>query len=127
MTFRSSQPILTAVDCLFRHGDNASGLTFDDEAGPAPLGQGGAGGLVEVWAQIEPPAKDKNAPVNLLDDDEDEESRPEVELAEILADRISAGPGAMPRRAMRAGWRGDSARCDIMILMRSRSGPFIRP
>ena len=129
VTFRSSQPILTAVDCLFRHGDNASGLTFDGEGWPEHLsGKAGAGGLVEVWAQIEPPPKDKNAPVNLLDDDEDEESRPEVELAEILADRIArwtrgdATPGD-------AGWLEGRQRPmrpeDIMILMRSRSGPFI--
>ena len=129
VTFRSSQPILAAVDCLFRYGDNASGLTFDGEGWPEHLsGKAGAGGLVEVWAQIEPPPKDKNAPVNLLDDDEDEESRPEVELAEILADRIARWTRGDATQGD-AGWLEGRQRPmrpeDIMILMRSRSGPFI--
>ena len=129
VTFRSSQPILTAVDCLFRHGENASGLTFDGEGWPAHLsGKAGAGGLVEVWQQIEAPPKDKAASVNLLDDDEDQESRPEVELAEILANRIARWTKGDARPGDQ-GWLEGQGRPmrpeDIMVLMRSRSGPFI--
>ncbi len=132
VTFRSSQPILDAVNTVFSHGDNARGLTFDDEGWPVHLtGRPGAGGLVEVWQPVEAAPKDKDAPVTVVrpDDDLDEDDRPEIELAKILGERISQWTDGTARAEGDPGWLANRGRPmvadDVLVLVRSRSGPFI--
>ncbi|MGB1147979.1 MAG: 3'-5' exonuclease, partial [Alphaproteobacteria bacterium] len=133
VTFRSAQPVLDAVNHVFEHGDNAQGLTFDDEPWPThQSGRAEAGGLVEVWDRIEAPAnsKEEEEQQKLVrdEDDLDDEDRPEVELAKILGQRISDWTNEQARPGD-AGWLENHNRpmkpSDIMVLVRSRSGPFI--
>ena len=62
------------------------------------------------------------------DDDLDDEDRPEVELARILGQRIAAWTNGTAQPGDE-GWLENHARpmraSDIMVLVRSRSGPFI--
>ena len=62
------------------------------------------------------------------EDDLDDEDRPEVELAKILGQRISDWTNEQARPGD-AGWLENHNRpmkpSDIMVLVRSRSGPFI--
>lgn len=132
VTFRSSKPVLDAVNTVFGHGENARGLTFDDESWPVHLtGRPGAGGLVEVWDRVKAPPKDKDAPHVPVrpDDDLDEDDRPEVELAKLLGERISLWTAGTATGPGQPGWLDNHHRPmraeDILVLVRSRSGPFI--
>ena len=132
VTFRSSQPVLDAVNAVFTHAENAKGLTFENQDWPMHLtGRPGAGGLVEVWDAIEGTPKDKNAPRVVVrgDDDLDEDDRPEVELAKLLGERISSWLDGTATGEGQEGWLSNHGRPmraeDILVLVRSRSGPFI--
>ena len=132
VTFRSSKPVLDSVNTVFEHADNARGLTFDDESWPTHLtGRPEAGGLVEVWDPIEAKPKEKNAPHVPVrpDEDLDEDDRPEVELAKVLGERISSWTDKTATGPGQAGWLDNHDRPmraeDILVLVRSRSGPFI--
>ena len=132
VTFRSSQPVLDAVNAVFTHAENAKGLTFENQDWPMHLtGRPGAGGLVEVWDAIEGTPKDKNAPRVVVrgDDDLDEDDRPEVELAKLLGERISGWLDGTATGEGQEGWLSNHGRPmraeDILVLVRSRSGPFI--
>ncbi|MGB1161070.1 MAG: double-strand break repair helicase AddA [Alphaproteobacteria bacterium] len=132
VTFRSSQPVLDAVNLVFTHEQNAKGLTFENQDWPHHLtGRPGAGGLVEVWDQVEAKPEDPNAERVVVrpDDDLDEEDRPEVELAKLLGERISRWLNDPATEEGQEGWLSNHARPmqaeDILVLVRSRSGPFI--
>ena len=132
VTFRSSQAVLDAVNAVFTHAENAKGLTFENQDWPMHLtGRPGAGGLVEVWDPITAVPKDKSAPRVVVrgDDDLDEPDRPEVELAKLLGERISGWLDGKAAGEGHEGWLSNHGRPmraeDILVLVRSRSGPFI--
>lgn len=132
VTFRSSQPVLDAVNLVFTHEQNANGLTFENQDWPHHLtGRPDAGGMVEVWDQVEAKPEDPNAERVVVrpDDDLDEEDRPEVELAKLLGERISGWLNDPATGEGQMGWLSNHGRPmraeDILVLVRSRSGPFI--
>ncbi|MBT6139556.1 MAG: double-strand break repair helicase AddA [Rhodospirillaceae bacterium] len=121
MSFRSTAPVLQAVDAVFNRPDAGDGVVESDDQGhPMPVHHEphrvGQAGLVEVWPPFVPaeglPREAWAPPVERIASDS-----PRRRLAEAIADRIASWvveeePLPSKGRAIRPG--------DVMILVRRR-------
>ena len=122
VSFRSTPPVLHAVDAVFADPVARAGVVFE-EAGARAVEhmarRAGAAGRVELWAPLEPdeeaPTEPWKPPVDRVASDP-----PRSRLARLLARRIASWIGSemieARGRPMQAG--------DIMVLVRRR-GPFV--
>jgi ATP-dependent helicase/nuclease subunit A len=121
VSFRSAPPVLALVDAVFAEGPARAGVVEGTEPLLHRPDREGAAGRVELWPMLTgtaiepPPAWDVPlAPIGVL-------GAP-ARLAEALAERIAgwlANREMLPARdrPIRAG--------DILVLLRSRTGPFL--
>jgi ATP-dependent helicase/nuclease subunit A len=120
LSFRSSAPVLTAVDAVFAREDARAGLTATDEAPLHQSARASGPGVVEIWP-IVPRLKAEDVDGWRHPFDHVARDDPKVVLADRIAETIKAWltsetvmDGTKPR-LMRAG--------DVMILVRRR-GPL---
>ena len=117
-SFRTSAPVLEAVDKVFADPENRAGVAFDDEAPTHQTARGDAPGLVEVWPALQ--AERREEPDDWLKPlDEEPANSPANRLARRIAGQV-------------ADWIGDTithkgrphrlSADDVIVLVRKRSG-----
>lgn len=116
VSFRSTEPVLRAVDAVFAGAEAKDGLVAPEETVRHTAWRRGEAGRVEVWPLVEAEKSEDPEPWSLPLESEIERN-PKQRLADALAAQIDAWIGSemLPAkgRPMRAG--------DVMVLMRSRS------
>lgn len=116
VSFRSTEPVLRAVDAVFAGAEVKDGLVAPEETVNHTAWRRGQAGRVEVWPLVEAEKTEDPEPWALPLESEAERN-PKQRLADVLAAQIEAwiGREMLPAkgRPMRAG--------DVMVLVRSRS------
>lgn len=116
VSFRSTEPVLRAVDAVFAGAETKDGLVAPEETVRHTAWRRGEAGRVEVWPLVEAEKAEDPEPWALPLESEIERN-PKQRLADALAARIEAWIGTEPLpakgRPMRAG--------DVMVLVRNRS------
>ncbi len=118
ISFRSTTPVLTAVDAVFASPAAAAGVVTGDRPLRHLTVRAGQAGRVELWPLVRPEPREDDAPWSLPDAPGDD-APADVRLARLIAARIagwlSGGERLESRdRPVRAG--------DIMVLVRRRTG-----
>ena len=118
LSFRSVEPLLTAVDRIFSSPTRTPGVTASADPIRHIADRAGHAGLIEIWPTVKKPTPDRAEPWSPLE--EESAASPVVQLAARIADTIAAWLKSGERlasedRPIRAG--------DILILVRKRT-PF---
>jgi len=115
LSFRSTAPILAAVDAIFRQAGARDGVVLDGSEIRHFAARSGQAGLVEIWPPVAPdPEEEPQLPLA-----RQRRLRPSARLAAVIAATIrhwlDSGERLPARdRAVRPG--------DIMVLVRRRNG-----
>ena len=116
VSFRSTWPVLDAVDRTFEPEDLRASLTTTDRAIRHLVDRDGDAGLVEIWPTVTPEEEDEpdawDAPV-----DRPGPRAPQVQVAETIAQTIR---GWLDRGEMLPSLGRPMAAGDILILVRRR-------
>ncbi len=115
ISFRAAEPLLKAVDAVFRQAEAADGVALDGVAIHHDAARTGQAGLVELWPAVLPELEEPEAPGH-------RRAEPYARLARAIAATIALwlerGERLEPRgRALRPG--------DVMVLVRRRNA-FVR-
>jgi ATP-dependent helicase/nuclease subunit A len=116
ISFRAAEPLLEAVDAVFRQADAADGVALDGTAVRHVAARAGQAGLVELWPPVLPEPDDTPDPFDAAP--RRRMSEPRTRLARAIAATIAGwletGEKLEARgRAVRPG--------DIMVLVRRRN------
>jgi ATP-dependent helicase/nuclease subunit A len=125
ISFRATEPLLRAVDAVFRHDAAADGVALDGAAIRHVAARDGHAGLVELWPPVMPEA-DEELDLLAISGIRQRDAEPRTRLARGIAATIAGwlltGERLEARdRAIRPG--------DIMVLVRRRNefvGDLIR-
>src|SRR6266852_3190806 len=117
ISFRAAEPLLEAVDAVFRQADAADGVALDGGAIHHVAARSGQAGMVELWPAVLPEPEEPEAA-----GPRDRPAEPYARLARAIAATIAQwlerGERLEPRgRALRPG--------DVMVLVRRRNA-FVR-
>ncbi|MBB3064014.1 double-strand break repair helicase AddA [Limibacillus halophilus] len=124
MSFRSTQPILDAVDAVFDRDGMEQGVSFDETWRPHKAYRAGQAGSVELWPPVEPEEEtplDPWAPPLVPQ----ERRLPRTRLAELIAAKIhywTRDPAGKSDPACRLAARDRRLRPgDFMVLVQRRN------
>jgi len=117
ISFRSTEPVLRAIDAVFRHDAAREGVAFDGSEIRHIAARAGHAGLVELWPPVEPepeePAEADALPIT---------RRRTTEPRTRLAGAIAATIAGWLERGERLDARGRPIRPgDVMVLVRRRN------
>ena len=117
ISFRAAEPLLAAVDAVFRRDEAADGVALDGEAIRHVAARTGQAGLVELWPPVTPAAEDCAAMDGRVDPPRrvvEPRTRLARAIAATIARWLASGERLEPRgRALQAG--------DVMVLVRRRN------
>ena len=117
ISFRSTEPILQAIDAIFRHEAAYDGVALDGGRIHHVASRAGQAGLVELWPPVEPQPDEDNDPAALPVTPRGV-IEPRTRLAEAIAATIKSW---LDRREMLEA-RGRPIRPgDVMVLVRRRN------
>jgi ATP-dependent helicase/nuclease subunit A len=117
ISFRSTEPVLQAIDAIFRQDAARDGVALDDGPIRHVASRAGQGGLVELWPPVEP-QPDEDSDPSALPVTRRRTAEPCTRLAEAIAATIE---GWLDRSEM-LGPRGRPIRPgDVMVLVRRRN------
>ncbi len=109
ISFRAAEPLLQAVDAVFRHADAADGVALDGSAIRHVAARAGQAGLVELWPPVLPEAEEEPDPASC-----EPHTRLARAVAATIAQWLATGERLEARgRALRPG--------DVMVLVRRRN------
>jgi len=121
ISFRAAEPLLQAVDAVFRHAGAADGVALDGRTIHHIAARAGQAGLVELWPPVLPePDQPPDTPDAAIARDRPAEpyARLARAIAATIAQWLATGERLEPRgRALRPG--------DVMVLVRRRNA-FVR-
>ena len=117
ISFRSTEPVLRAIDAIFRHEAAHDGVALDGDAIRHVAARAGQAGLVELWPPVAP-QPDEDADPEALPVTRSRVAEPYARLADTIAATIRGwldhGETLAARgRAIRPG--------DVMVLVRRRN------
>ncbi len=111
ISFRAAEPLLEAVDAVFRQAEAADGVALDGSAIRHVAARAGQAGLVELWPAVSPAPELSPRPAEPY-------ARLARAIAATIAQWLATGERLEPRgRALRPG--------DVMVLVRRRNA-FVR-
>ena len=117
ISFRSTAPVLQAIDAIFRHSAASDGVALDGAEIRHIAARTGQGGLVELWPLALPPPEEPSDPTELPIARRrvtEPRSRVATAIAATIGRWLETGEVLEARgRAMRPG--------DIMVLVRRRN------
>jgi ATP-dependent helicase/nuclease subunit A len=121
ISFRAAEPLLEAVDAVFRHAGAADGVALDGRAIRHIAARAGQAGLVELWPPVLPEPDEPPDPAD-LGIPRDRPAEPHARLARAIAATIAGWLATGERlesrgRALLPG--------DVMVLVRRRNA-FVR-
>jgi ATP-dependent helicase/nuclease subunit A len=117
ISFRSTEPVLQAIDAIFRQDAARDGVALDDGPIRHVASRAGQAGLVELWPPVEP-QPDDDADLSELPVTRRRIAEPCTRLAEAIAETIK---GWLDRGEMFEA-RGRPIRPgDVMVLVRRRN------
>jgi len=117
ISFRSTEPVLRAIDAIFRHEAAHDGVALDGDAIRHVAARAGQAGLVELWPPVAP-QPDEDADPEALPVTRSRVAEPYARLADTIAATIR---GWLDHGETLAA-RGRSIRPgDVMVLVRRRN------
>jgi len=117
ISFRSTEPVLQAIDAIFRQDAARDGVALDDRPIRHVASRAGQAGLVELWPPVEP-QPDKDFDLSALPVTRRRIAEPCTRLAQAIAATIK---GWLDRSEMLEA-RGRPIRPgDVMVLVRRRN------
>jgi ATP-dependent helicase/nuclease subunit A len=117
ISFRAAEPLLQAVDAVFRQAEAADGVALDGGAIHHVAARAGQAGLVELWPAVLPPPEPAEG-TGPRDRPAEPHARLARAIAATIAQWLAGGERLEPRgRALRPG--------DVMVLVRRRNA-FVR-
>ncbi|HVB17939.1 MAG TPA: double-strand break repair helicase AddA [Stellaceae bacterium] len=121
ISFRAAEPLLAAVDAIFRHERAADGVALDGAAIRHVAARTGQAGIVELWPAVLPEPDPPLAPTGgamPVPEPAEAPLRLARAIAATIAHWLATGERLEPRgRALRPG--------DVMVLVRRRNA-FVR-
>ncbi len=118
ISFRAAEPLLQAVDAVFRHADAADGVALDGRPIRHVAARAGQAGLVELWPPILPEPDEPPDPAIPGNRPAEPQARLARAIAATIARWLATGERLEARgRALRPG--------DVMVLVRRRNA-FVR-
>ena len=117
ISFRAAEPLLQAVDAVFRHAGAADGVALDGRAINHVAARAGQAGIVELWPAVLPEPDEPPDPAGMAVA-RDRGAEPYARLARAIAATIAR----WLRRGERLEARGRELRPgDLMVLVRRRN------
>jgi ATP-dependent helicase/nuclease subunit A len=122
ISFRAAEPLLEAVDAVFRHAGAADGVALDGRAIHHVAARAGQAGTVELWPAVLPePGEPPDPGLGLAAQTATPRDRPAEPYAR-LARAVAATIARWLRRGERLESRGRELRPgDVMVLVRRRN------
>ncbi|HEY8874595.1 MAG TPA: double-strand break repair helicase AddA [Stellaceae bacterium] len=117
ISFRAAEPLLEAVDAVFRHAGAADGVALDGRAIRHVAARAGQAGIVELWPAVLPEPDEPPDPAGMAVA-RDRGAEPHARLARAIAATIARWLA----RGERLESRGRELRPgDVMVLVRRRN------